>query len=192
MSLRVLACAGAACVALAASAASAQTNVALNRPVTLVTGAVNGAALSTLTDDVFLTRGQQWQDGTVWWNGLAPTLEIDLGGTFQIDSAIAQVDDNDAYTLLYRDINTGLFQTLWDIPNFDAAGNGMQTRPNADDNTERFFFPGGAVTTDMIRLVAASGDDSYSASEIQVFTVPAPGALALAATGMLLMGRRRR
>lgn len=177
---------------VAAPFAAAQSNVALNRPVTLIAGSVNGVALGTLTDGLFLPRGQQWQTDTVWWFGTEPILEIALGGTFQIDSAIAQVDDNDTYVLQYRNIDTGVFETLWDVPNFDNLGNGMQTRPNAEDDTERFFFVGGPVFTDTIRLAATSGDGSYSASEIQVFTVPAPGALALVAAGMLVAFRRVR
>ncbi len=192
MSLRLLACAIPASLMLFAAPAGAQTNLALNRPVSLVAGSVNGAPLGSLTDGVFLPQGQQWQTDTVWWSGLEPTLEIALGGTFQIDSAIAQVDDNDSYVLLYRDIDSGLFLTLWDIPNFDNFGNGMQTRPNAGDDTVRFFFPGGPVTTDTIRIAAVSGDTSYSASEIQVFAVPAPGSVVLMAAGMLLAIRRRR
>lgn len=131
-----------ALVALAASA-GAQVNVALNRPVTAVAGSFSGAELSTVTDGAFLARGTYWQAGTVYWSGLDATLEIALGGVFSLDSAIIQADDNDAYVVLYRNLDTGEFVPLWDVANYDAYGSGMQTRPNPDDNTERFVFPVG-------------------------------------------------
>lgn len=180
-----------ATLATAAASAAAQTNVAFNRPVTLVTGSANGAALSTLTDALFLPRGQQWQTDTVWWSSLDVAFEIDLGGVFSLDSAIVQADDNDAYMLLYRNLDTGTFLPLWDVANFDNFGNGMQTRPNPEDNAERFAFPV-PITTDAIRIAATSGDSSYSVSEVQVFTVPAPSAIALLAMGGLVAVRRRR
>jgi hypothetical protein len=121
--------------------------------------------------------------------GLASTFEIDLGGVFILDSAIAQCDDNDAYALLYRDLDTGEFLPLWNIPVY--GGGGMQTRPNAADNTERFIFPA-PVTTDAIRIAATSGDNSYSVSEVQAFTVPTPGSLALLAVGTMISMPRRR
>lgn len=179
-------------VVVTGAAASAQVNVALNRPVTLVAGAADGEALSTLTDGLFLPREQQWQTGTVWWQGIEPVFEIDLGGVFVLDSAIAQVDDNDSYLLLFHDIPTDTFLPLWNIPNFDSFGSGMQTRPNPEDDTERFFFPAGAVSTDRIRLLADAGDGSYSAAEVQVFAVPTPGAAALMGLGGLVCLRRRR
>lgn len=178
-----------ATLATAAASAAAQTNVAFNRPVSLATGSANGAALSTLTDALFLPRGQQWQTESVWWSGLDTAFEIDLGGVFVLDSAIAQCDDNDAYVLLYRNLDTGQFQPLWSIPAY--GGGGMQTRPNAADNAERFVFPA-PVTTDAIRIAATSGDNSYSVSEVQVFAVPTPSAIALLAMGGLVTARRRR
>jgi hypothetical protein len=179
-----------AALALLPSAAIAQVNVALDRPVSLVAGSANGAALSTITDGVFRPRGQQWQSGTVWWSGLASTFEIDLGGIYLLDSAIAQCDDNDTYALLYRNLDTGEFLPLWSIPVY--GGGGMQTRPNAADNTQRYVFPNGPVSTDAIRIAATGGDNSYSLSEVQVFVVPTPGSLALLALGGMICVPRRR
>lgn len=179
-----------ALITAAGIANAGATNVALNADVSLVSGSVNGAALSTLTDGAFFARGSQWQSGTVWWNGTAPTIEIDLGGVFNIGGAILQGDDNDAFRVLYRNMDTGAFETMWDVPNFDAFGLGMQTRPNPNDDSEIFEF-GSTFTTDAVRIVAVSGDNNYSVSEVQLFTIPAPASIGLFA-GLALAGRRRR
>lgn len=164
-------------------------NVALGKPVSLAGGAASGADLSTLTDGIFRPRGTLWTDGTIYWSGLDTALEVDLGGTFLITGATVQVDDNDAYTLLYRDLATGDWLTMWDVPNYDAFGSGMQTRPNPDNDSEVFMFAS-PVTTDRVRLVAASGDNSYSASELVL--IPAPGAAGLLVAGMFGVTRRKR
>jgi hypothetical protein len=182
--------AGAAAVSVWATGAMAQVNVAINRPVSLTAGTVNGVALATVTDGVFLPSGQQWQTGTVWWTGLTPTLDIDLGGVFEIDSAIVQVDDNDTYLLQYRDTLTGLYSTIWNIP--QSSGGGMRTRPNVADDGERFVFPSGPISTDSVRILAASGDNLYSVSEVQVFSIPSPSAAAFLGLGGLMAARRRR
>ena len=172
------------------STVAAQTNVALGSPVELVAGTSNGVALSSLTDGVFAARYQQWQTGTVWWTGLTTTFEINLGEVFLLDSAIVQGDDNDTYRLLYRSLDTGEFLPLWDVPVY--GGGGMQTRPNASDSTQRYIFPGGAISTDMLRIAAISGDNSYSLAEVQLFAVPSPGAIVLLALGGFVSLSRRR
>ncbi|MBZ0173316.1 MAG: hypothetical protein K8E66_13105, partial [Phycisphaerales bacterium] len=99
-------------------------------------------------------------------------------------------DDNDAFRVLYRNMGTGVFETMWDVPNFDAFGLGMQTRPNPNDDSEIFEFAS-TFTTDTVRIVAVSGDNNYSLSEVQLFTIPAPASIGLLA-GFVLAGRRRR
>lgn len=175
-------------LAFAGIAHGAYTNVALDAPVSLVAGSASGAALSTLTDGVFRPRGTQWQSGTVWWNGTTTTFEIELGRVWNIVGAIVQGDDNDTYRLLYRDPHTGLFATLWDVPNYDGFGNGMQTRPNPANHAEIFFFDS-PIATDAVRIQAISGDSANSLSEVQVF-IPAPGAGV--ALGLAIVGMRRR
>lgn len=173
---------------VAVGAAHAQ-NVAAGKPVSAI-GSVGGANVSTLVDGMYLPRGRQWQTGTVWWNGLAPAIQIDLLGTYALNAASVQADDNDAYTLLYRDIATDTWRVWWDVPNYDSFGNGMQTRPNPADDSARFSLP--EITTDALRFVAARGDNSYSVSEIQAFAVPAPGAAGMCAVLGLIALRRRR
>jgi RHS repeat-associated protein len=152
-------------------AGGSSNNVALGKPVQIASGSFNGVSVATLVDGIFLPSGTQWQAGTVWWSGARPTVEVGLEGRFLLDAAIVQTDDNDSYSLQYRNLQTGEWLTLWEVPNYSALGNGMLTRPNPADDSERFTFPV-PILTDRIRFLAASGDNSYSVSEIQVFGMP--------------------
>lgn len=164
-------------------------NVSMNAPVTFAAGIANGADLSTLTDGVFFAPGTQWQTDTVWWNGTSTVLEIALGDVFAIGGGIVQADNNDFYLMSYRDMDTGVFQMLWEIA--PVLGAGMRTRPNDDDNTAVFEFSQ-VVMTDTIRIQAVSGDNSYSLSEVQVFAIPAPAsAMGAIGFGVFVMRRRR-
>jgi len=182
---------GCAVAASFTPAASAQVNVALNRPVSVVAGAAEGGDVATLTDGIFLPREQFWQTDTVWWTGFDAAFQIDLGGVFSVESAAVQCDDNDAYVLLYHNLDTDLFEVLWDVPNFDEFGSGMQTRPDPENDAARFVFPGGPVVTDALRFAAVSGDGLNAVSEIQVFGVPSPGAALFFAAAALAARRRR-
>jgi hypothetical protein len=116
-----------------------------------------------------------WDEGAVWWEdgalGVAAGgwIEVQLAGTWRIDAAIVQADDNDAYLLFYRDLATGTWKPLGPVP--VAGGGGMQTRPNPADNTERMTLAR-PVTTDALRFEATEGDLMYSVSEIQAFGIP--------------------
>lgn len=180
-------------LAVLASANASLVNVALGKTVASI-GPLGGssASLSTLTDGVFLGRGTQWQTGTVWWGGPETTIVIGLGDTYSLVGATVQADDNDAYILEYHDLELNEWRLLWAVPNFDQFGWGMQTRPNpADDSAVHMFEQ--SVLTDAIRFRATpgAGDTANSVSEIQVFAVPAPGAVAFVALGALGARRRR-
>ena len=164
-------------------------NVSMNAPVTFAAGSANGADPSTLTDGAFLPQGTQWQSGTVWWNGAGTVVEIALGDVFAIGGGIVQADNNDFYVMSYRDVDTGVYQMLWEIS--PAGGAGMRTRPDLNDNTAVFEFSQ-VVMTDTIRIQAVSGDNSYSLSEVQVFAIPAPAsAMGAIGFGVFVMRRRR-
>lgn len=172
--------------------ASADTNVAFGKPVTL-SGSFGGGGGGSVVDGTFLPEGTQWQSGTVWWNGLSPAVYIDLGGACSINSLVVQADDNDAYTLYYRIVGTTTYGVAWNVPDRDAWGYGMQTRPNPYDNNERYNLVT-PIVTDSLMFVAASGDNSYSVSEIQAYgsAVPIPGALLLFAPGLAGLAVLRR
>jgi hypothetical protein len=180
-------------VAAVSTQALAQVNVALNKPVSVVSDQIDAGDLATLTDGVFLERGNEWTTNTVNWTEVDTTLEIDLQGTFDLFGAIVQADDNDGYVLEYHNTVSDTWELLWDVPNFDAFGNGMQTRPNPENDAEIFVFTA-PVLTDKVRVKGVDGDSLYALSEIQLFTrVPAPGAMMLAVGALpFAAGRRRR
>lgn len=164
------------------------TNIALGAPVSLEGapfftdgwGGGTVVAPETIVDGVFLPRSHQWDQGAVWWDGHdgeARSMTIDLGGVFQIDSLIVQVDDNDAYTVYYRAVNGGSWVIAWDVPNYDVLDGvglwGMQTRPNPADDTERFDLPAPIVTNALkIEGDAADSDLLFAVSEVQAFGQP--------------------
>lgn len=156
------------------SLVGAAANVALNKPLTY-DGSFGGGTDGRAVDGVFMARGTQWQTGSLWWSGLSPKFIIDLQGTFVIDSLIVQADSNDIYRVEYW--NGSSWQTAWEVPNFDAYGTGLQTRPNPNDNTEKYYLPT-PIVTNKLRVYAILGDNLYSVSEIQAFGTPAssPGA----------------
>lgn len=165
-------------------------NLALSRPVSRIAGSSSGAALSTLTDGLFLPAGTAWQSGTVWWQGTGTVFEIALDGAVEVQGAVVQADNNDSYRLWYRDLLTDDYLELWTIG--AVGGAGMRTRPDPGDNTEIHFLAS-SVWTDSIRIAAIGGDSSYSLSEVQVWgTIPAPAGLPLLGLAGLFGGRRRR
>jgi hypothetical protein len=135
------------------------------------------AAPATVADGLFVPDCQLWTDGTVWWEQPASDatsnawIEIDLGGSFAIDSAVVQADANETYLLSYRDPETAEWRPLWSVPVGEAGG--MATRPHQGDASIRWPLPR-PVVTDALRFEATSDDDQHSASEIAVFGVPAP------------------
>ncbi|MCP5521273.1 MAG: hypothetical protein H7A46_06965 [Verrucomicrobiales bacterium] len=175
---------GVATLVLATSHAS---NVTLNKPVTLngsfftsggtyYPGYTSPAA--TVTDGLFVPAGTVWYGGTIWWTeGDSPgaTVEIDLLGTFTIESLVVQADDNDAYLLEYYDPQDGLWKTAWDVPNADFVNGvnvfGMQTRPNPQDETEQYILPAPIIAS-ALRFsgkVPPQSDGAFSVSEIQAY-----------------------
>ena len=94
------------------------------------------------------------------------------------DSIVSKtLDDNDAYKLYYWDISSSSWQLVWDVPNYDVvpdpANWGMQTRPNPDDDTERYMLAS-PIVTNALKFegnMADTGDKLFSVSEIQAYGV---------------------
>lgn len=185
MTLLMLALALAMLLPASLVGASSAYNVALNKPVYLdgsfFTGGWGGGLTvdeQTITDGVFLPRGQQWDQGAVWWDSTTAggqCIFIDLDGVYEISSFIVQADDNDAYRLFYRDLATNSWQLAWDVPS--APDYGMQTRPNPLDDTEEYVLPS-PIVTNYLKLM---GDDDdpytdhlYAVSEIQAYGYAVP------------------
>lgn len=146
-------------------------------------------SLSSAVNGIFEPEGQQWNNGSFWWdqdpsiNQSPVTWEVQLDQAYTVDRFLVQADDNDSYLLEYWD--GAAWQSAYAVP-FDFSF-GLQTR---DSGTV------GAITTDRFRFTATAGDNYYSVSEIQAFqAVPEPATWAMLILGFGVVGhalRRRR
>lgn len=178
---------------------AAPVNVALNAPVTLVSGTLGvlrpgsgsapanaPAALSALTDGSFRPEGETWTDNSLWWDSITPVvgaapvpnnvaLRIDLGAVYTITGLILQADDNDTYEILGQQTLADPMSSLWLVPQAPVSY-GMRTRPNADQVTIFNIAPV-SVRYLTVRGGGTSTDYDaniaapyYAVSELQAFT----------------------
>lgn len=176
-------------------------NVALNKPVSVVSGAGSllppSPAAGVITDGLFLAESTAYSNpaainGSLRWNTAlagSTTIEIQLGNLYTIDGIIVQADDNDSLLVTYLDANN-TFQPLYNVP-FLSVGFGFRTRPNADQIT---YAPLAPITTTTIRVTDSGGDGFYGLSELQLngVLVPEPASLTMLAVASVLTLRRRR
>lgn len=167
-------------VSVPAQAAGQSENVALGADVTLrgdafFTAGWGGGMIvppASAVDGEFLPKGTQWDQGAVWWDendGRRGEIVIDLGGRCRIESLVVQADDNDAYSIRYESPRG--WRTAWEVPNYDALGVGMLTRPDPDDNAVVHVLRRPIVATRLAvqAVPAASNDLFFSVSEVQAF-----------------------
>jgi len=151
-----------------------------------VPGSTPTSALAPV-DGEFEPTGQQWNNGSFWWdedpsvNQTPVTYTIVLDGFYTLRRFLMQADDNDSYHVEWWDGATWL--TAWDVPAVNTFG--LETRDSGVL---------AAITTDRLRLSGSGGDGYYAISEFQAFGVPEPATWALMIGGFALAGaalRRR-
>ena len=130
-------------------------------------GGLNGL-LESVYDGVYLPENTPWTSQTVWWNGLSPVIEVQLGGLQRISGYKLQADNNDSYSLNYLDSSTQVWQLLGHIP--ALPGWGMMTRSDGSGGYINLSSP---IVSDHIRIQATGGDNSYSVSELDLDLQPA-------------------
>ena len=158
------------------------------------------AAPSSLVDGAFVADGQQWNLGTVYWQGgatdSADTITISLAHAATVTGLLLQGDNNDSYVVSYEALD-GSWHTLPGAfsPHGTVADPGAGTVSWGMGVSAQSFA---AITAQAFRI-DASGDQSYAVSEFQAIgqflpTVPEPtsGLLLLAGVGALGVMTRRR
>lgn len=140
-------------------------------------------------DGVFAPEGQQWNNGSFWWdqdpsvNPSPVTWTIQLQQAYTVDRFLVQADDNDSYLVEYW--NGSSWQNAFAVATSCCFG--LRTRDSGLI---------GPITTDQFRFSATGGDGYYALSEFQAFqAVPEPGTWAMMIIGFGVLGsvlRRRR
>jgi hypothetical protein len=169
--------------------------ISLNDPVTLngsfptfsaVCGPTPQPAASSIDNGVFQPETTCYQSG-IHWQGpttgdTTHSIAISFGGTFTIDGAIVQADDNDTYELDYLGTDDA-YHLWWSIPEVPSFG--LVTRPSGDQTTI-MTLP--TVQALGVEIFATGGDGDYAVSQVEVFgnaTVPEPRMLGFLSIGLV-------
>jgi hypothetical protein len=190
--------AGAANVAAGASVATAPTSGS-GFGLSAGWGGAAPADPSSLTDGAFVADGQQWNTGTVFWQGAGTdstdTITITLGGAATVTDLLLQGDNNDIYSVSYEDLG-GTWHALSALSPHDSV---------AAPGSASVFWGMGTASASFAAITAqafqitASGDGSYAVSEFQATgeflpAVPETGTTMLMLSGLACLGliaRRR-
>jgi hypothetical protein len=153
-------------------------------------------AAGSIDNGVFQSETTCYQEG-IHWQGpttgdTSHSIAISFGGTFTINGAIVQADDNDTYELDYLGTDDA-YHFWWSVPEVPSFG--LVTRPNADQSTIMTLPTVDALG---VEIFATSGDGDYAVSQVEVFgspsPVPEPGTLGFIGSGLaaIVVGVRRK
>ena len=156
-----------------------------------------GAPLSSVVDGITVPDGQQWNVGTVYWQGDAVnTLTIQLASAATVSSLFLQADNNDFYAVSYEDLG-GTWHAIGATLSPHGAVDPSVGSVDWGMGTASYTFAD-AVTAQAFQITA-TGDSFYAVSEFQADgaflpAVPEPGTglLMLAGLGALAAAARRR
>lgn len=127
-------------------------------------GALQVVDFSTLTDGVFFPPGQNWTEGTVWWDEFMDSIQnyliVYLGDTCRVTKIVTQLDSNDDYIISWNDLKLGP-QEITVVAPSTPGGVTPPIEITIDAITDAF-----RIEAD----VGGRGDGYYSISEFQAYS----------------------
>ncbi|MFA5111256.1 MAG: hypothetical protein WC443_07625 [Desulfobaccales bacterium] len=112
---------------------------------------------------------------------------VDLGGQYNVQDIVVQVDNNDWYWIVYS-VDNAAYDNLLGISKFDGTvWSGMDTMSTISSDSQYLgAIDFAAVTARYLKIYATGGDGIFAVSELQAFgnPVPLPGAVWLLGSGL--------
>jgi hypothetical protein len=127
--------------------------------------------IQLLIDGQMPAEGSEWNgDFCVHWEYLKTYFVFDLGGIFQVNAILLQVDGDDDYQIDYSLNGEEYFPLLTISAGSGEVESGMDTLSTVIDDPENVpeweLFP---VEARYIKVYATQGNSAYAVSEVQVF-----------------------